>query len=231
MSFKLINFMSMNFKSMNLKLVVFFILFSAFQCFFVIVKSCRKKKKMFKTDLITSFILLLLSLCQWFIDNKLSIYLGEDKTKPILFSKVRGLREINISSAGHSITQNGAVEYLGCQLESKLSGEAMASKVLKKINAKLKLLYRHSRYLNSGYRRLLCHPLIQPQFDYGCFLLFSLLKKNLKLKHQKTQNKCIFSQNLPPGSHIDQSHFTIKVNWLLVSDRRQSRILYCKYRF
>ena len=73
------------------------------------------------------------SLCQWFIDNKLSIlFFGEDKTKPILFSKTRGLREINIAFSGHSIKQHETVEYLGCQLDSKLSGEAMASKALKK---------------------------------------------------------------------------------------------------
>ena len=72
------------------------------------------------------------SLCQWVIDNRLSIHFGEDKTKLILFSKTRGLRQINISFAGHSIKQNETVEYLGCQLDSKLSGEAMASKVLKK---------------------------------------------------------------------------------------------------
>ena len=69
------------------------------------------------------------SLCQWFIDNKLSIYFGEDKTKSILFSKTRGLREINVYFAGHSIKQH---DNLGCQLDSKLSGEAMGSKVLKK---------------------------------------------------------------------------------------------------
>ena len=67
------------------------------------------------------------SLCQWFIDNKLSIYFGEDKTKSILFAKIWGLREIDISFAGHSIKQHKTVEYLGCQLDSKLSGEAMAS--------------------------------------------------------------------------------------------------------
>ena len=33
-----------------------------------------------------------LSLCQWFIDNKLSIHFGEDKTKSILISKARGLK-------------------------------------------------------------------------------------------------------------------------------------------
>ena len=72
------------------------------------------------------------SLYQWFIDNKLSIHFGEDKTKSILFSKTRSLKEIKISFAGHSIKQHETVEYLGCQLDSKLSGEAMASKVLKK---------------------------------------------------------------------------------------------------
>ena len=131
------------------------------------------------------------SLCQWFIDNKLSIHFGEDKTKSILFSKTRGLREINISFAGHSIRQFETVEYLGCQLDSKLSGEAMASKVLKKINAKLKFLYRQSRYLTPAYRRLLCNALIQPHFDYGCSSWFPLLKKNLKLKLQKAK-KIVF---------------------------------------
>ena len=34
------------------------------------------------------------SLCQWFIDNKLSIHFGEDKTKAILFSKGTGLKKL-----------------------------------------------------------------------------------------------------------------------------------------
>ena len=94
---------------------------------------------------------------------------------------------INIPFAGHSIKQHKTVEYLGCQLDSKLSGEAMASKVLKKINAKLKFLYRQNRYLTPAYRRLLCNVLIQSHFDYG----FPVLKKNLKLKFHKARNKCI----------------------------------------
>ena len=108
------------------------------------------------------------SLCQWFIDNKRSIHFEEDKTKSILFPKTRGLKEIDISFVGHSIKKHQTVEYLGCQIDSKLSGEAMASKVLKKINAKLKFLYCQTRYLTPVCRRLLCNALIQPHFDYGC---------------------------------------------------------------
>ena len=60
---------------------------------------------------------------------------------------------------------------------------------------------------------------IQSHFDYGCSLWFSLLKKNLKLKRQKAQNKCIrFCLNLPPRSYIDPSHFR-KINWLPITDR------------
>ena len=159
------------------------------------------------------------SLCHRFIDNKLSTHFGEDKTKSILFSKANGLWEINISFEGHFIKQHETVEYLGCQLNSKLSGGAMASKVLKKINAKLKFLYRQRRHLTPTYRRLLRSALIQPHFDYGCSSWFLLLKKNLELELQKAQNKCIrFCLNLSPRSHIDPSHFR-KINWLPVSDR------------
>ena len=37
-------------------------------------------------------------LCDWFVHNKLSIHLGEDKTKSILFGtqrKLKGLRELD----------------------------------------------------------------------------------------------------------------------------------------
>ena len=51
-----------------------------------------------------------LSLCQRLRDNKLSIHFGEDKTKSILFSKTRDLKEINISFTSHSIKQHETVE-------------------------------------------------------------------------------------------------------------------------
>ena len=56
----------------------------------------------------------------------------------------------------------------------------MASKDLKKTNAKPKFLYRQSRCLTPVYKRPLRNALIQTHFDYGVSSLFSLLKKILR---------------------------------------------------
>ena len=82
------------------------------------------------------------NICEWFVDNKLSIHFGEDKTKCILFSRKKNLPKLNITYKGIKIKQHEMVEYLGCLLDANLSGESMATKVLKKINAKLQFLYR-----------------------------------------------------------------------------------------
>ena len=92
-------------------------------------------------------------------------YLYFSKTNSILFSKAKSLKKVNISFTGYSIKQHDTVEYLACQLHSKLSGEALASKILQKINPKLKFLYRKSRYVTSMLRRLLSNALIQPRFN------------------------------------------------------------------
>ena len=36
------------------------------------------------------------NVCDWFIDNRLSVHFGEDKTKCILFSRDKNLTELNI---------------------------------------------------------------------------------------------------------------------------------------
>ena len=44
------------------------------------------------------------------------------ETNSILFSKAKCLKKVNISFMGYSIKQHDTVEYLACQLDSKLSG-------------------------------------------------------------------------------------------------------------
>ena len=97
--------------------------------------------------------------CDWFVDNKLSIHFGEDKTKCILFSRDENLLELNITYNNNRIKQYRMVEYLGCCLDANLSGESMAVKSVRKINTKLQFLYRQNEFLNSKLRRLLCRLL------------------------------------------------------------------------
>ena len=56
------------------------------------------------------------TLCEWFLEHKLSIHFGEDKTKSILFGAKRKLRKaskLNITYQGRDIKQNSQVIYLG----------------------------------------------------------------------------------------------------------------------
>ena len=71
------------------------------------------------------------NLCDWFVDNKLSIHFGEDKTKSILFAskrRAKNIRQLNIKYKAINIKQHSEVTYLGCVLEDTMSGEPMALK-------------------------------------------------------------------------------------------------------
>ena len=123
--------------------------------------------------------------CHWFIDNKLSIHFGEDKTKSILFK--RGNKSdlsLTITRNENVIRQHSVVEYLVCSLDENMSGEAMARMVFKKVNGKKKFLYRQSRYLSYPLKRMLRNTLIQPHYDFGCCSWYPDLSMSLKTKLQ-----------------------------------------------
>ena len=89
------------------------------------------------------------NISDWFVDNKLSIHFGEDKTKSIFFAplnKCKKLRKLNISHGSWKIKQYSEVTYLGCILDESLSGESMALNVVSKINTRLKSLYRKNNF-------------------------------------------------------------------------------------
>ena len=174
------------------------------------------------------------ALCDWFVDNKLSIHFGEDKTKTILFSP-KNLRKsaenIIIKRNEVALKQFSTVEYLGCLLDSTLSGEEMALKVLKKVNGRLRYLYRQGKYLNPRLRRMLCNAIIQPHFDYACSAWYPNLTKGLKDKLQIAQNKCIrFCLFLGNREGIRYKHLK-KINWLPVSERVKQFIAVSVYKF
>ena len=88
-------------------------------------------------------------MCDWFVDNKLSIHFGQDKAKSILFgttSKLRNTKSVNIVYNGIEIKHHAKVKYLGCILNESLSGESMALNVIDKANSRLKFLHRQNRF-------------------------------------------------------------------------------------
>ena len=162
------------------------------------------------------------SLCDWFIDNKLSVHFGEEKTKSILFGTKRQLnnqRDLDLRYGDIEIKQHSKVTYLGCILDNDLSGESMATKVLRLVNNRLKFLYRKQKFLTLSLCRLLCNALIQPHYDYACSAWYPSLNKRLSKKIQTSQNKCIrYCLNLYNRAHVGIDEF-IKINWLPTKER------------
>ena len=76
------------------------------------------------------------------MDNKLSIHFGEDKAKSILFaskSKRKNILKINIKYGYKQIKHHSKVKYIGCLLDGKVSGEAMALNVIKQNQKQAKI--------------------------------------------------------------------------------------------
>ena len=131
------------------------------------------------------------SLCDWFIDNKLSNHLCKDKAKSIFFGtnfNIKRAEPLNIVYGNVKIKQYTKVTYLGCILDESLSGESMALHVLNKINSRLRFLYRQNRFLNKPLRRLLCNTMNQPFLDYACSAWYPSLRNNLQKRLQVSQN-------------------------------------------
>ena len=98
-------------------------------CLLFQLRSATEKKQQLTKDFS--------NICDWFVDNKLSIHFGEDKTKSILFSSKRNLKlveELDIRYKEIKIKQHKHVNYLGCVLDETMSGETMALIVIEKIN-------------------------------------------------------------------------------------------------
>ena len=144
------------------------------------------------------------SLSQWLIDNKLSLHLG--KTETILFGSTHKLKpcsELDVSCTGKDINSPKTVKYLGVTIDQTLSFDSMAQAILKKINAKLKFLYRNKQFLTQSTKKLLVMSLIQCHFDYGSCIWYNSITKTMKNKLQTTQNKLVrFILDLDSRHHV-----------------------------
>lgn len=147
------------------------------------------------------------SCSQWLVDNKLSLHLG--KTECIMFGSKRKLRktkDFSIFCNGQNIKSQKSVKYLGVELDQSLSGESIASSVIKKVNSRLKFLYRQGYFLNASLRQMLCNSLIQCHFDYASASWYSGLTNHFKKRLQIVQNKVVrFIYNYGPRTSVKSS--------------------------
>ena len=87
----------------------------------------------------------------WLEENKLSIHLG--KTESILIaSKIRLARtdSLKISCGSVDIESKSKITYLGLTFDNDMSFSSMGNSVIKKVNAKLKFLYRKSAFFGTN---------------------------------------------------------------------------------
>ena len=162
------------------------------------------------------------NICEWFVDNRLSIHFGEDKTKSILFAskrKIKNIPKLKINYKNIQIKQHSKVTYLGCILDETMSGESMALKVINKINSRPKFLHRKNKFLTPALRRLLCNALIQPHFDYALSAWYPNLTQKMKKKIQITRHKCIrYCLQLEKMTHISKTSLKLLTGYLLKTD-------------
>ena len=62
-------------------------------------------------------------ICGWFVDNKLSIRFGDNKTKSILFAskrRAKNIGKLNVKIKRNKYKQQAQVKYLGCALEESM---------------------------------------------------------------------------------------------------------------
>ena len=166
------------------------------------------------------------SCSKWLVDNKLSLHLG--KTELILFGSKRKLKKIKdffVTCNGQTINKQKSVKYLGVMLDQELSGEAIANEVIKKVNARLRFMYRQGYFLTSSMRKTLCNSLIQCHFDYACSSWYSSLSKYFQKRLQVTQNKVVrFINKYNPRRSVNSSDLS-KLGMLNVEHRvKQMRL-------
>ena len=101
----------------------------------------------------------------WLEENKLSIHLG--KTESILVaSKLRLARTdtLKMSRGSVAIESKSKITYLGLTFDNDMYFSSIGNSVIKKVNAKLKFLYRKSAFFGTNGRKNVVFSIGEPTF-------------------------------------------------------------------
>ena len=92
------------------------------------------------------------------------------KTELILFGTKRKLKKwenYSIECYGQVNKSSPHVNYLGLTLDQYLNGEQMALGIIKKVNSRLKFLFRQAHFLDQKTKKTLSTALVLCLFDYS----------------------------------------------------------------
>ncbi len=156
----------------------------------------------------------------WMINNKLSLHLGKAEIMLVgSKTKLKNVDNFNITCLGLEINRVKTVKYLGVHLDQCVSGVLNCTQIIKRINARLKFMYKQAKDVYEKKKKTLCSVLIQPHFGYACSSWYSGLKSRSKKQLQICQNKITrFILSLDPRSYTGQAERE-KVNMLSVKNR------------
>ena len=144
------------------------------------------------------------------------------KTELILFGTKRKLSKwkgYTIECEGQTINATPHVKYLGLTIDQHLDGEEMALSIIKKVNSRLKILYRQARFLDQNIKEILCSALVLCLFDYSISSWYCGINKTTSKKLQVAQNKVIrFIMNQNIMYHISEDDFK-QLNFLNIQNR------------
>ena len=88
------------------------------------------------------------------IHNKISLHLG--KAECILCGPKRKLKTIanfQINRNGHRLKSQNSINYLGIAIDQNLSGARPTNSIIKKVNSRLRFMYRKTNDLSSETRK------------------------------------------------------------------------------
>ena len=130
----------------------------------------------------------------------------------ILFGSKRKLNKYNdfsiVLSDGQTIRAKQSVIYLRLELNQYLDGEQIVLNIVKKVNSRLKFLYRQANYFNQNVKKMICSALVLCLFDYSISAWYGGISKYHAHRLQRAQNKVIrFILNKDFMYHIDHADF------------------------
>ncbi len=133
--------------------------------------------------------------------------------------KLYKLHNFNVKCNDHTIVSQSSVKYLGSVLDNDLSGTSIVNNIIKKVNSRIRFLYRQNHCLNMELRQLLCSTLVQCHFDYASSSWYNGISKQLKNRLQVVQNKVVrFIHGYDSRTSLKVKDFS-SIGWLNVQNR------------